>query len=213
MWLCYLNGLDHAAVVTACALVELSVKSAVYTNSFVEADCTFDSAEWDRVESLQFFPLIAEAEKRGVITRDEWEQLDWLRKHIRNVYMHGAAPNWLKDQEAEGVVVGDLETGDVSEQNIKLRDDLTLQRQYRIAADRNACNEVIPLADHYARTLARRSLERLEAWKAANPSKPTIDQVQRVIANMQKQGLEADRPIIRDIPDELRAPKQSSTET
>ncbi len=91
---CYLNGNDHAALVTACALIDSTIKDAIEFERFVKADCVFNPDEWDRIDALEFGDAINMAKRRGIIRKDEWKKLEWLRKHIRNVYMHGQTPHW-----------------------------------------------------------------------------------------------------------------------
>lgn len=202
MWLCYLNGLDHAAVVTACALIDFAVKDAIHFDVYVKSDCNFKADEWDKIDGLDFGKTINMAKSRSIVTKDESKKLDWIRQHFRNVYLHGETPHWLKDKDAD-VSEGNLETGEVRDRTIPLRDNLAIQRQYRIAADRNACNVLVPLVNGFVRTLAKRSLDAIETWKAKNPSKPTRDQVDRVLDNMRKQGMKPDVIIMNELPADL----------
>ncbi|MFQ5473080.1 MAG: hypothetical protein ACE5FA_09375 [Dehalococcoidia bacterium] len=203
---CFLNGHDHAALVMACALMDFAVKNAIHFALFVKADCVFDPDTWDEIDKLEFAPAINRAKSAGVVTKDEWKELEWLRKHIRNIYMHGQTPPWLKDKDAEGIIQGNLETGEVMEQTVKLREDMTLQRYYRTGVDRNICDQVIRLVDGLVRKLVVRSKNALDGWKAKNPSKPTRHQVERILHNMEKQGLEADLIIASDIPADMPNP-------
>jgi hypothetical protein len=208
MWLCYLNGLDHAAVVMSCALIDYAVKNALYVKAYVDGGCSFSPDEWDKIDCLEFGEAINMAKGRGVVTKDDWELLEWIRVHIRNEYMHGATPKWLKDKEM-GVVTGDLETGAVHERTVTLREDLSLQRQARIRADRNVCNKVIPLVDRLVRVLVQGIHQRVEEWRQRNPSTATRAQVERVLENIRKQGLSVDQIVMRDIPIEMRQPRAS----
>jgi hypothetical protein len=210
MWLCFLNGLDHAALVISCALVDFAVKNAVYYKAYVDAGCKFDPNQWDNVDGLEFGNVIGRAKTQGVVTKEQWQQLEWLREHVRNVYMHGATPEWLKDKAMSGVIVGNLDTGEVEERTVKLRENLSLQREARIRADRNACNEVIPIVDGLVRVLARGIVLRLEDWRTKNPSTAIKAQVDRILENMHKQGLEVDQIVMRDIPPDLVPPDKTN---
>ena len=110
---CYLNGHDHAALVTACALIDSTIKDAIHLSAFVEADCVFDVAEWDKIDAMKFGQAINMAKSRGVVAKAEWEELEWMREHIRNVYMHGQTPHWIKDKD-DTVYIGDVMTGEVN---------------------------------------------------------------------------------------------------
>jgi len=207
---CYLNGHDHAALVTACALIDSTIKDAIEFEGFIKADCVFDPDEWDRIDALKFGDAINLAKRRGIVTKDEWKKLEWLREHIRNVYMHGQTPHWIKDKD-DTVVKGNLETGEVEEVTVSAREDIVLQRHVRIAADRNVCEMVVALVDGFARVLTARSLKALEEWKKKNASRPTHEQVDRILKNMKKQGLEAEFIITADYPDDIpSAPEESN---
>jgi len=207
---CYLNGHDHAALVTACALIDFAVKDAIEFGLFVKADCVFDAGEWDKIDQLRFGEVLKLAKSRGVITKAEWKQLDWLRQHIRNVYMHGQTPDWIKDKD-DTIIEGDLATGEAKEQTVSVRDNIVLQRHIRIVADRNVCDEIVRLVDGFVRLLGTRAITALEEWKLKNPSKPTVAQVERVLENMQKQGLQADLIITSDFPVDMPPPPEGST--
>lgn len=202
MWLCYLNGLDHAAVVMACALVDFAIKNTVYFKAYVEAGCKFDPAQWDKIDALEFAALLAMAKSRGVLTKEQWQYLDRFRKEIRNVYMHGATADSVKDLDLEAVE-GDTQTGEVTEGSFRVRNDLSLQRQVRIFADRNTCNVVIPRIDECVRMLAHDAVHRLEQWHSQNPSSLTRVQVERVLENMHKGAHKVDRVIMREIPPDM----------
>lgn len=199
---CFLNGHDYAAILTACAVVDAAIKGAIHFDAFVKADCQFDPAVWDRVDAMKFGNAINLAKKQGVISKEEWVVLEWLREHVRNVYLHGQTPHWIKDKE-ETIVRGDLTTGEVKEETVRVRENIVVQRMVRIVADRNICERVVLLADGCVRAVVARSKAKLEEWRGANPSKPTIAQVQNVLANMQRQGLQGDLLVTSDFPPEF----------
>ncbi len=199
---CYLNGHDHAALVTACALLDFAVKDAIHFKLFVEADCVFNPDEWDKIDALKFGQAVNRAKRCGIVSKEEWKKLEWVRQHIRNVYMHGQTPNWIKDKQ-DTVIEGDLETGELREVTTSARENIVLQRNVRIVADRNICDDVVMLVDRLVRTLNTRSLRRLEEWKKVNVSKPTYEQVDRILQSMREKGLDADLITTRDYPDDI----------
>ncbi len=201
---CYLNGLDHAAIVTACALADSAVKAAIYMNEFVKAEGDFDAKEWDEIDGLNFGEGIDKAKKHGVVTKAEAEQLHWLRKHIRNPYMHGETPPWSKEFVPEGVMIADANTGEVKEWKGKLRDDIALQRQMRLVADRNACCQIVPLVDALVRAIGRRATDKLKAWRDQHGDRITSEQINQALDKMLAQGFVPDQIIASDIPDELK---------
>ncbi len=206
---CYLNGNDHAALVTACALLDSGVKDAIYFKVFVKANCVFDPGQWDTIDALEFGPAINLAKREGVVSKQEWKDLDWIRQHIRNVYMHGQTPEWIKD-ENETFVEGNLETGEAREVSVRVRDNIVLQRYIRICADRNICDRVVGLVDWFVRTLNQRAVEQLEEWKTANPFRPTEEQVKRAIRTMQGMGWDKGVIAMSELPDDVPAPPGQS---
>lgn len=208
---CFLNGHDHAALVMACALIDFAVKDTIYFDVYVKKDCIFEPDVWDKIDELHFGQAINRAKSAGVVTKEEWKQLEWIREHVRNVYMHGQTPPWLKDKDAEGMIQGDFGTGEVVERTVKLREDMTLQRYYRAGVDRNICDQVVRLVDGLVRRLVARSQKALNEWKANNPSKPTRAQVDRILRNMERQGLEANLIITRDFPVDMPDPAAETT--
>ena len=196
----YLNGHDHAAIVTACALIDFCVKDAIYFEQFVAQDCVFSPDEWDQIDRLEFGKAVNLAKTQGLVTKDEHKKLKWLRKHIRNVYMHGQTPPSLKQKDFDGLVEGNLETGEVTVNTVSLHDNIVMQRMMRLVMDRNTCEIVIPLVDRLVRSVSVRSQDILQDWKKRNPSKPTVKQVQRVLAAMQHAGLDADMIVTSDYP-------------
>lgn len=200
MWLSYLKGLDHAAVVTACALLESTLKSALYLLHHAKAEFAFDRVAWDSIDELEFGRAASMAKSKGLVTKEEWQQLEWFREHIRNDYMHGATPKWLKDKPADDFVQAELETGEVKEAEGTLGDHFVPQRIARVAADRNACNEVVPAADRLVRIISANALANVEQYKREHPSSATVKQLEQVLENIQKQGMDVNTLIMSDIP-------------
>jgi hypothetical protein len=193
MWMAYLCGLDHAAVVTACALVESTTKSGLYLLRFVDDGCKFNRGAWDQIDGLEFAASANIAKSRGLVTKDEWQHLEWIRDHIRNSYMHGATPKWLKDIPPEDFVVGKLETGEVREAEGTLGDHLPAQRIARVAADRNVCKRVIPLADSLVRRMNERAVAKIEEYRAAHPSSHGVDDLPPLLAEFKRKAIDVDR--------------------
>ncbi len=201
---CYLNGLDHAAMLTACALADSAVKAAIYMDEFVEAGGVFDSDRWDAIDGLKFGQAINLAKSRNVVTKDEHEKLEWLREHIRNPYMHGETPPWSKEFIPDGVMVADTQTGQVKDWRGKLRDDIALQRRMRLVADRNACCQVVPLVNGLVCVIGKRALDKLKTWRDRDGEKVTSQDIMRALDKMLAQGFVPDQIIASDIPDELK---------
>jgi hypothetical protein len=184
---CYLNGHDHAALVTACALLESAVKVAIYVVELAKCGYVDNPDEWDKIDSLEFGPAVNRAKAQGLVTKEEWKKLEYMREFIRNPYMHGQTPDWVKDQDYE-VMVGDLETGAVAEDSLRGRRDPGIQRVIRICADRNVCDWFVRFVDGCVRTLVARSRSLLDEQKKANPFNATPEQIERVGRRMQELG-------------------------
>jgi len=196
---CFLNGHDHAAIVVACALVDFAVKDAVYVEAFVKAGCEFNADEWDEIDGLSFGDAINRAKLCGVVSKKQWKHLEWIREHVRNVYMHGQTPHCIKDKD-DTFWKGNLETGELTETTVNVRDEIVLQRVIRIAADRNICDQVVRLVDAIVRTLCARSDKAIALWKAKYPFKHTRAQLERMIENMRERGIGPDFIITGDLP-------------
>lgn len=192
MWLCYLTGLDHAAVVTACALTEASLKASLYMLDFVDAGCKFDRTTWDAIDGMEFGRAANLAKTKGLVTKAEWRELEWIREQIRNAYMHGGTPGWLKDASPADFVAVDVGTGNMRELEGTLGDYLVPQRLARVAADRNACNKVVPFVDGLVRLLTGRALAALDEYRRAHPNEVTEEQLKQVIASARAKGLDLD---------------------
>lgn len=150
------------------------------------------------------------AKRRGIVTKAEWKQLEWIRTEIRNVYIHGETPRWIKDKTVT-FVKGDLDTGEAVEVTCRVRDDIVLQQQFRIVADRNVCNGVIRLVDKIVRKLVAGEVKVSEEWQRENGSKPTREQVDRVLDTIRQKGLnQGDLIVMNDYPDDTSSPGASS---
>lgn len=210
MRMSFLHGHDHCALVTSCALIDFAVKNAIHFHSYVKANYEFKPDEWDKLDRLEFGQAINMAKRRGIVTKAEWKQLEWIRKEIRNVYMHGETPRWIKDKPAT-FVKGDLNTGEAEEVTCLVRDDIVVQRQVRIVADRYICDDVIRLVDKIVRKLVTGEVQVSEEWKRENGSKPTREQVDRVLDTMRQKGLsQGDLIVMNDYPDDTSSPGASS---
>lgn len=202
---CYLNGHDHAALVSGCALVESAVKAAIYWDEYVKTGGVFDRAVWDKIDKREFGNAIGLAKRRGVVSKDLHKKLDWVRKHIRNVYMHGETPPWLKNEQLDDVVVANMKTGKARQEDVCLGDNFELQRVMRLKADRDTCQEVIPLIDRVVRTIVNGSVEKLQRWRDADPFKPSRRHVVQMLDAMKRMGADADTILMSEIPDDLMA--------
>lgn len=188
---CWLQGLDHAAILTACSLIEYTVKNALYAKKFVDDQCVFDRRVWDEIDGLDYSKAINWAKSQGVVTKDEWTFLEHVRDKIRNHYMHGATPDWLKDMHAPGVISADLATGEWKQHTAPLGDDLPLQRVFRMIADRNTCNQFVPRTHDIVDAISSRASKRLDDWRTANPTPaPTAEMFERVVRNIREAGHE-----------------------
>lgn len=198
---CYHNGHDHAAIVTACAVLDSVLKDAIYFDEYIKADCRFARSTWDEIDGLEFGPLIHRARRNGVTDKKQHKALEWFRKNVRNVWMHGSTPPDLKDFVIVDVVQANLQTGRVRARAIKAGSNLPLQRMMRIVADRKWCAQVVPFADGMIRALTSACHGRLQEWSKRHPGKSSRKRLERVLKHVEQRGINPDFIMVRDTPE------------
>ena len=202
---CYLEGLDHAAIVTACAVLEYTIKSAVYfEHSQKVADRRFDQEKWDEIEKQDFSELINCGKSLGLISKKNHKTLDRFRDAVRNVYMHGATPEAVKSATVP-IFEGNWQTGQGAIREIRLSSDLSLQRMYRLMHDRLQCAQIVHFVDAVVRHTLAWMNEHLAAWAKTHPTEqPTPEKINAIMDEMKRQGFDGSMAIMQQIPPELR---------
>ena len=201
---CYLQGLDHAAIVMACALLEFTIKADIYFEEYLKAGRQFDQAKWNEIESKEFAKLINWAKSLGLISKNGHKMLESFRVSVRNNYMHGSTPKRVKQTKLQ-VFEGNWQTGEAKIREIELGTDLALQRMYRVAYDRMQCEQVIPFVDQAVREHVANMNVKLGECEKKHPSPvASIEDLDAMMEKMKAQGFDGGMALIREVPDEIR---------
>lgn len=181
---CYQVGLDHAAILTASALVERSLKVAIVCDIFDETG--FDPKLVDEVEGKNLETAAKWAKRRGLLGKDEWRYVDDFREHVRNCWTHGGTAQTLKDFHVP-IVIGNLKTDEVSSKVVRVGDVPFLRQHGQVFADAKYVDSVVYLAHTLAVVLsatvaAKASFRKLERDKCY-----TQDDHQRCINNLEQE--------------------------
>lgn len=197
----YLQGLDHAAIVVACSLLEYAIKSSLYYEEFVKAGHKFSQGKWDEIEAKEFGEVINWAKRSGLISKEEHKRLESFRKAVRNFYMHGSTPDQVK-RTVLPTYVGDLRSGDVQKDDIDVATNLPLQRIVRIAFDRQQCDSVVRFVDMAVRKVLDRKDARIAEAESTNKAdSPTDAQFKTIIDKLTKAGVHGMMAIGKELPD------------
>ncbi len=187
MWWAFLNGHDHAAIVTACALLEHAIKDAIHFDVFIKADKEYDRTLWDRIEGMPFHNIVEYGRKQGVLTVDQERRFLDFKNKYRNKWMHGETPAYVKDWHLPEVIKADYKTGEVEKVPVDFGDNSMFQRVGRIAADRDAAPKVVHFVDEEVRELIAMNNRKNEKWqKEHGDAPPTPAQMDRVLENIRK---------------------------
>lgn len=196
----YLNGLDHAAIVTACALLEYTLKEAVYSELHFRDERKFNKVKWNEVESKDFSTIMNWAKSLGILSKAGHKQLESFRNTVRNNYMHGTTPDRVKKTKWQ-VFDGNWKTGEVELREIELNEDLSLQRMCRLVYDRMQCAPVVEFVDKAVRDFLENRNLALKKWEEDHPGqKPTREQFDTVLTKLRDHGFEDGMAITRDLP-------------
>jgi len=188
MWQCFINGHDHAAIVTASALLEHAIKDAIFFDAHLQADKVFDRSTWDKIDGLELGQAIQYARSRGIITKEEKKRLFAFKDQIRNKWMHGETPAEVKATCIPEIVEANYRTGEVKKVRVDLGDNAMFQKIGRILADREMAPNVVDFVDRIVRELNTINEEKLLRWREAKgDTPPTKEQVDRVLENIRQQ--------------------------
>ena len=200
---CYASGLDHAAILMACSLIEYFIKHLTYHDCFLKANRVFSPEKWDEIDAKDWSEAISYAKALGIITKRGWKRLDSFRDSIRNYYMHGSTPDHIKKMEPQ-VYVANWQTGEASQQAVRLSEDISLQRIFRIIEDRRTCESAVRFADEVARGGAIFEEARIREYEEKNPpATPSKEQLDKVLEAMRTAGFMGKFAITQQLPEEL----------
>ncbi len=141
---CYLNCLDHSAIIAGCVALEAVIKSTAYLKWFVEnGKQKHDSILWDRIDGMEFSNSINYACRIGLISKGLKKILHSFRTHMRNKYLHGETPPEIKDAIWQNVGVLNVKTKETRIEDIPLKEAVHLQRIARMINDRKLAPMVV----------------------------------------------------------------------
>jgi hypothetical protein len=167
VFLCYRLGLDHAAIVTACTLVEMAIKTAVVFFIALDKGLKPNHQDWLPTDRKTLDPLARYARTilKGV-PKDFWESVDEFKREYRDVYLHGAVSESLLRRRVTVDTI-DINTGVISKQEVTLRDSISLQRQFRPHHDRDVVDAVVEFAIFVVNSMTAQMQIRFATWHAA----------------------------------------------
>lgn len=186
---CYYTGLDHAAILTAAALVERGLKVAIVCDIFSDTGC--DPKVVDDVETRDLARAAQWAKQRGLLSKDEWRFVDEFREHVRNCWMHGSTPQSLKDTNVP-VGILNLTTHEVSNETVRVGDTPVLRQSGQVVADARHVDSVVALAHCVVCILSAnvcvqdslRRLERDEGYGRDNHDR-LVDEIRQKMSEME----------------------------
>lgn len=196
----FLSGHDHATIVTACALLEYTLKSAVFAEHHLKNGRKFDRAKWDLIDGMTTEQIIKHAGTVGIVDKSLKKRLISFNNTIRKQYMHGSTPAGLKDHKMS-VLQASLITGDVGRVSIDVGDDIVMQRMLRVTLDRDACEHVVRFVFVVVQFLADQKHAKVTEWKSRNaPFVPTVEQMKRAADNLENAGIGNAIGIVAEFP-------------
>lgn len=117
---CIIFGLNGAAISLSAVLVEFSLKHAIIRH---KKGKDYDKQEWDRLENKELGPTIQEAKELKIINASWAEKLNSFRENIRNPYLHYNIKKITKNVVARKVKRVDVNTGQVTEEDLPAKDN------------------------------------------------------------------------------------------
>jgi hypothetical protein len=141
---CYLNCLDHSAIVAGCVALEAVIKSTSYQKWFVEhGRHHHNSRLWNKIDGMEFGTSINYARRIGLISKRFKKRLCSFRGNVRNKYLHGETPTEVKDAIWKNVGIFNVKTQKTDIRDLELKGVIHLQRLARIINDRNLAPFVV----------------------------------------------------------------------
>ena len=188
MWFSFLNGHDHAAIVTGCALLEYAIKDAVFFEQYLKADKVFDRSSWDKIDSMTLDPLVRCARKHGIISEEAEQRFLTFKDNVRNKWLHGGTPPNVKASSIPEVIEANYRTGEVKKVRVDLGTNLAFQRIGRILADRETAPGVVAFVDESVCALLYQNEQKNVAWQQVHgDTPPSKAQMDRALDNIRKQ--------------------------
>ena len=158
---CALFGLHGAAITLSGVLVEFVVKYAVFCRE-TRSKVKFDSDAWDEFENITFGVIIDRARKVGLINDHQVGVLRDFKNKIRNPYAHYNIQKLTKGCVWRKVKVKDICTGEVTEKDIDVSENPTMQA---IAKQQLDTGSVIKVLEHVVEMVSHFNQEMQKDWR------------------------------------------------
>ena len=107
---CFRTCLNHAAVLTANALLEAVLRQAIY-DAKGPKEPKLNANLWEKLQKSSLSHLIDDTVSCGKITDKEGKKLHEARNLIRNAYQHGRFPDEVKKSVPVPAIKVQLSTG------------------------------------------------------------------------------------------------------
>lgn len=141
---CYLNCLDHAAIIAGCVVLEALMKSNSYLKWFIVNGSQEHNVDlWNNIDKKKFGDSINYACAVGIISKKLKKQLHLFREDVRNDYLHGSTPAIVKKSTWRNVGWLNVKTGESKIDDIPLDKAIHLQRIARIKVDQDLALKVM----------------------------------------------------------------------
>lgn len=147
---CILFGLYGAAISLSAVLIEFSLKEAIVRKKHGK---TYNQAEWDRIEGIEFGKTITEAKNDGVIDDEMEKALISFKNTIRNPYLHYNIKKITKNVAANKIQKIDIKTGKVEELDLLAKDNPIVWGFAKRFVDREMVFNVFTFVDRVVKYL------------------------------------------------------------
>jgi len=187
MWNCFLNGHDHPAIVTACALLEFALKDVAYFGHFLDANKEFAKDQWNRIDVMTFEEIVNYARNRVCITKHDAKRYVAFKNDVRNPWMHGGTPPQLKYVTSSDVIQANFKTGEVKKVPLDVSDNPQFHGMARMFLDRDMAPRVVQFVDKEVRKLYEMTQRKHNNWSQQHgDAAPTREEIQRVLDNIKQ---------------------------
>ena len=156
---CYLLGIDHAAIVMACVLVERSLKLGILTELNRPGIQPLSSERINEVEEKPLADCANWAKSLGLLDKQGCKQIDKFRDLVRNVWLHGRTAEYVKETMVPMHVLNP-KTQQIRAEVRRSGDSVLLMQLGQIRADTQHVEECVLLAHGLSAALEATHLAR-----------------------------------------------------
>lgn len=183
MRICYMQGIDHAAILMACALIEFTLKSVIHFYKLLDSDKNFNPKVWKKLDKQTLGKLIPQARKLKILTKKQENILTKFNINVRTKWMHGATPPQARIVMPK-VMDMNYVTGEVNLGPVNPDENIVIQRLIRCFIDRLWAERIVLTIDREVRAIHKKADKVHAKWKKKNKSSPpTQEQLDRVYHN------------------------------